>query len=373
MKKLILICAASVLLFSCRKEPSGSNNIPSDITFQLNRVDNIFFTGDNGLLISGVNNLKYTLIKTNSNFGILWTKNNYEWGDIVQGSGWGSSFYSIQMVKAFQRSDGMYVCIGTIMQGGDVVYYTTLVIILNQDGNQIRKYQFDDLAASNALQTVDGGYILFGNKLIKLDGNFNQQWEKNLLDNNYFQYQIVSASEGEFATTGSYNGEQVLLKKYDQDWNELLSSVYKHNNSPFEEAGFNLIQLTDKGFLIIGRSGKSFVPNIIECQIIRTDAEGDTIWTKRFGYPTNSWLENIVTYDNDELVLQGSIGFPDENQKSVLVKINTDGQILDSISSEKFQMMVYSPLMFYIKVQNNDAGDINFSLIEPNKLFTKNN
>jgi hypothetical protein len=117
------------------------------------------------------------------------------------------------MVKAFQRGDGMYVCIGTIMQGGDVVYYTTLVIILNQDGDQIRKYQFDDLAASNDLQTVDGGYILFGNKLIKLDGNFNQQREKNLLDNNYFQYQIVSASEGEFATTGSYNGEQGAFKK----------------------------------------------------------------------------------------------------------------------------------------------------------------
>ena len=56
-----------------------------------------------------------------------------------------------------------------------------------------------------------------------------------------------------------------------------------------------------------------------------------------------------------------------------IILFNTDGQILASISTEKFQMIVYSPLMFYIKVQNNDAGDINFSLIEPDKLFTKIN
>lgn len=327
MKKILLACVAMIFLIACRKEPIGPKDVISpSMTFQLNRVDNVFFTKDNGSLISGVRNLKYTLIKTNANFDIEWTKNNYDWGKIVSGSGWGSSFYSVQIVKTFQRSDGTYVCIGTIEEGGDVVYSSTLVIILNQYGDQINKYQFTDLGTSNALQTDDGGYILFGNKIIKLDGNFNLQWEKNIFDYTYYQYQIVSTSDGGFATTGTYNGEQVFLKKYDPNGNELLSCIYKQNNSPFEEAGFDLIQLTDNGFLIIGRAGKTFVSNIVECQMIRTDAFGDTIWTKRFGYSTNNWLERFISFNQSEFVIQGSIGFPDENQKSILIKINTNGQ-----------------------------------------------
>jgi hypothetical protein len=366
---LILLCT---LIFSCSKKDTitiDKNLIPLSADFNLNFFDNVLFTADNGLLIAGSYNHKSTIIKTNYRFEIEWTKNGYEWGNMgSSGTGWGSSFYSIKVVKMFQRNDGSYVCIGSIMEGGDVVFQSALVIVLNQQGEQIHQYEFKDIAVSNALRTSDGGYVLFGNVLIKLDANFNQKWENSIPDYDYWKTQIITTADGGFAITG-YKGDLVFLKKFDLNGKEISVNTYKHNDFAFDEVGYDLVQLSDKGFLIIGRTGKTFAPYNLYYQMIRTNAVGDTIWTKQFGDSTNEWLERFVSSGNNEFVLLGSIGFPNEPQKSVLFRVNSDGQILNSVEFEKFQLMVYSPLMFYIKIKNSDAEHINFTKIESGKLF----
>ena len=370
MSKFMFLVLVIGFLLACKKESSTVTAvIPSNMTFQLNRVDQVFFTKDSGSLIAGVYHHKYTFIKTNAAFDIEWTKNNFDWGNLITGSGWGSNFYSIQIVKIFQRNDGSYVCIGSIMEGGDVVFSSTLVIELNQKGEQIQTHEFKDQSTTNALQTSDGGYILFGNKLIKLDANFSKLWEKNLWDQIYYQSQIISTTEGGFATTGNYNGEKIFLKKMDLNGNETSGYTYKHNDSPFNENGSDLIQLQDKGFLIIGRTRNISQINDLDCQIIRTNVAGDTLWTKRFGNSTNDWLDRFISNNQTEFIVQGTSGFPTENQKSLLVRFNANGQILDSIRTTKFQMLLYSPSKFYIKVQSQDTAHITIQKVEAGRLF----
>ena len=370
MTKFLFLGLAILLLIACRKETSNESfAITSNMTFQLNNVNQVFFTKDSGSLIAGVYHHKYTFIKTNKAFDIEWTKNNFDWGNLISGSGWGANFYSIQIVKIFQRDDGSYVCIGSITEGGCVVFASTLVIELNQKGEQIHTYEFKDQSTSNALQTSDGGYILFGYKLIKLDRNFSKLWEKNLLDNNWHQSQIISTADGGFATTGNYNGEKIFLKNLDLNGNETSSFTYKHNDSPFNENGSDLIQLQDKGFLIIGRTRNISQINDLDCQIIRTNFAGDTLWTKRFGNSSNEWLDRFISTTQNEFIVQGTSGFPNENQKSMLVRFNAAGQILDSIRTEKFNMLVYSPSKYYIKVQSPDTAHIAFQKIAAGRLF----
>ena len=370
--KILILGLALILLFGCNKESNEPiNNALSTKTFQLNNVDNIFFTKDKGLLISGCANDKYCLIQTDGNLNTKWIKNNYDWGNLIFGSGWGSSFYSIKVVKVFQLNDGKYVCICSITKGGDVVYPSTLIVVLSQNGTQINKYTFDNVSVTNALQTNDGGYILFGCELIKLDKNFNQLWSKNIYDYKYFPSQIVLTSDGGFAITGSYNGEQIFLKKYDSKGNELLCRTYKQSEYSFEDSGFDLTQLNDNGFLIIGRTGRTVMPNIIDCQMIRTSFKGDTIWTKRFSYSTNSRLDQIISYNKNEVIIKGTIGFPDENEKSTMIKINTDGQVLDSVTVNKFKTIIHSPLGYYIKVKSKDSAHTDLSKINVNNLFDR--
>lgn len=371
-EKILALCLSLILILGCKKESNEPNKVIQSLkTFQFSNVDNIFFTNDNGLLISGRSNDKYDLVKTDVNLNNEWTKNNYNWGNLIFGSIWGSSSYSVQMVKVFQLNDGKYVCIGSITEGGDLLFYSALVVVLAQDGTQIQKYVFDDMSVLNALQTEDGGYILFGFKIIKLDKNFNLVWSKSIYDSKYISSQIASTSTGGYAITGSYDGEQIFLKKYDSNGNELLSQTYKHNEYPFEESGFDLTQLADDGFLIIGRTGRASNPNIVDCQMIRTSSSGDTIWTKRFGYSTNSWLDRIISNDQNEIIIQGSIGFPNENQKSTLIKINANGQMLDSVTVNKFEMIVHSPLDYYIKVISKDSEHTELAKIYIGNLFDR--
>ena len=368
-KKNWLAALAIFLLMSCNSEYIGVSN-PSGV-FQLSRIDNIFFTKDNGLLIMGVYNNKVSIIKTNSDFGIEWSRSNYEWGTSTSsGYGWGSSFYSVQVTKMFQRNDGTYICVGSVMEGGDVVDYKTLLVELNKRGEQTRKVEFQNMNAHNALQTTDGGYAIFGTKLTKLDRNLNQLWQKDIYDYVYYPNQIINTSDGGFAITGSYNGDQVYLKKYNANGTEVLSRTYKHNDSPFEEVGLDLVLLADNGFLIVGRAPNTLsLKNNIDCQIIRTNSSGDTLWTKRFGDATNDWLGKIVSYNQNEFIIQGTSGYPNENPKSILFKINNKGQIIDSIRTTQFPLIVYSPLKYYIKAQSVNSDHIGLYKINSDKLF----
>ena len=371
--KFLLIIIAWTLIFGCKDEfDETSFKENRSKTFQLDNVDNISFTVDNGLLISGPSDEKYTLIKTDENLKIEWTKNNYEWGNLIYGSGLVQSIYSFQINKVFQQNNGQYICIGTIQEGTDVVWSSALIVILNKDGNQIQKFRFDDMYVSNVIRTDDEGYILFGyGRTIKLDKNFNIQWEKNYKDNKYSPIQNVSTSNNGFAITGTYNAyHQVYLKTYDSDGNELLSKTYKHDEHPSLEGGNDIVQLPDNGFLIVGRAGRT-LPQITDCQVIRTNEIGDTIWTKRFAYSKYSWFDKIINSESEFFVVEGTIGHPNENQESVLMKINTNGEVQDSLTIDKFEILVHSPLNNYIKVTKENSNHIKLSMIDADNLFKK--
>ena len=372
--KFLLISLVLGFMFGCNDEfdKSSINLTLSSKDFQLDHFDNISFTNDNGLIISGSLNEKYTIIKTDKNLNVEWTRNEYEWGNLVYGSGWSSSFYSFQIVKVFQQNNGQYICFGTIREGTDMVWSSTLIIILTQYGSQIQKHRFDDMYVSNVLKTNDGSFILFGHvTTIKLDKNFNLQWKKNFRDNQYSPIQSTSISNGEFAITGGYHAlQQVYLKTYDSNGNELLGKIYKNNSNSVEASGRDILQLGDDGFLIVGRAAR-FSPRIMDCHMIRTNENGDTIWTRRFSYSMDSWFDHIVSHTSNEFVIEGTIGHPDEKQKSILMKIDDNGQVLDSLSENKFEMITRSPLGYFIKVTQKDSDHFNLSMIDAVNLFDK--
>jgi len=374
-QKILILNIVFIFMFGCMDDIDNTQIIetPSGQNFQLDNVDNITFTSDSGLLISGPYNGNYTLIKTDKELNIEWTKNNYEWGDLVYGS-WGSSSQYCQIIKIFQLCNGQYLCFLSKMEGTDILLSSVLIVLLGQNGDQLQEYRFDYFYVSNVLRTNDEGYILFGGgnpTTIKLDKNFSLQWTKDFLDNLYSPIQIVSTSNGGFAITGTYNAsKQVYLKTYDSNGNELMSKTYKHNNNPSLEGGNDIIQLADNGFLIVGRAGRT-LPQITDCQIIRTNDIGDTIWTRRFIYSNYSWFDRIIFSELNKFILEGTIGHPNEHQKSILMKINENGQVLDSLSESKFQMIVHSPLDFYIKAIKIDPTHINLSKFNVDNLFNK--
>jgi len=54
-------------------------------------------------------------------------------------------------------------------------------------------------------------------------------------------------------------------------------------NTGFEDWGYSVNQTTDGGFIIAGKSGTMVVPNCYNTFLMKTDSEGFTQWTKTFG------------------------------------------------------------------------------------------
>jgi hypothetical protein len=139
------------------------------------------------------------------------------------------------------------------------------------------------------------------------------------------------------------------------------------NKFPFNEAGCDLVQLDDLGFLIIGRTRNLAAIADFDCQIIRTNSNGDTIWTKRFGDSMDNWLDKFISNNQGEFVIQGGQNISDT--KSTFYKINEDGEILDSVRMDRLLKIVYSPLKYYLKTQTIDTSYIKLSKIYSNELF----
>lgn len=372
MKRFLFIAALGVLAVSCRKEAAPRPLPNGTQTFHLDRIDNIAFAGDNGLLISGLSGDQYTFIKTDASLATEWTKSGFDGGKIVSGSGWGSSFYSVKIVNAFQRQDGSFVCIGTISYGGDVMYSAALIIVLDKDGRQINKYRDEDMQVWDVVKTGDG-YVLFGSSLMKLDNNFNTVWKKAIYNtNSYFPAAITPTSDRGFAITGTYGSDLTYLQKIGASGNELFTRTYQHNAEPFDESGFAITQLADGGFLIAGRAGQASPPStvMINCQLIRTDSKGDTLWTKRFEYPVNSWIDQIVSNDQNEIVLKASVGFPaDSIQKTALIKINSAGEVLKSKLANYYLLLEYAPPGKYVIAEPDAPNGIKVRAVDEGELF----
>ena len=142
---------------------------------------------------------------------------------------------------------------------------------------------------SSVQQSTDGGYIItgyapsFGNEavcLIKTDGNGDSLWTKTFGGGGS---SVQKTADGGYIITGgtsSGNGdEDVYLIKTDGSGNELWSKTFGGADG---ESGSSLQQTTDGGYIIAG-STSSFGNGGSDVYLIKTDVNGDSLWTKTFG------------------------------------------------------------------------------------------
>ena len=147
-------------------------------------------------------------------------------------------------------------------------------------------------------QTVDGGYIISGYTnsfgigsddvfLVKLDQFGDTMWS-----NIYGTVQsekgqkVVQTSDGGYAVAGytagaTGGGDDIFLMKTNSTGTLQWSKTY--GSSP-DEALFGLEETTDNGFILVGKSefqsGSWTYDDIL---VIKTDVNGDTLWTKIYG------------------------------------------------------------------------------------------
>ncbi|MBI4648318.1 MAG: T9SS type A sorting domain-containing protein [Bacteroidia bacterium] len=269
------------------------------------------------------------IIKTDSLGNTLWTKT---WGDSL-----GDYAYSIK-----QTLDKGYIVTGVnnaiIISGGNPTAYLTK---LDSSGNILWTKTYDYSAGFSVLQTYDGGYILTGtnNKvyLIRTNSIGDSIWTKTINSNLFYGrgYSIIQAIDSNFVITGQIyepGGEnELFLCKVDINGNVIWSKSYGGSNY---EWGRSVYQCNDNGYIIVGTT-HSFGNSASSIWILRTDENGDTLWTKTYGNISDNEGYSGQQCDDKGFVLTGYSYYNNVSREIVLIKTDSLGNTQTIISENE--------------------------------------
>jgi hypothetical protein len=368
MKKFIFILFISLIFVSCDKI-NLNDDIKSVNTLQLNSIQKVIITRDNGLLIAGVYDSKITFIRTDANFNIIWRKDNYDWGTLISGS-WGLSLYWVNVVNIFQNEFDNFVFVGSVLQGGCVLSHSMMIAELGSKGEVLIKTEIQKISVNEAIKANDGGYLLSGSSIMKLDKNLKVNWEKNYWSQDLMTGKVINTFDGRYALTIWNENYESFLKVLDASGNETLSEKYSFKDTPTNENGNDLIQLKDNGFIIIGRTRNARELSGMDNGVLRVNESGKRIWTRKSGKITDEWLEKIIYSSDKELIVQGQLGYPgDIFQKSFILKMDLNGQVCDSCSFDVNETLLYTPHDYFVRVRKDGDTQVRIDKIPFSEIF----
>ncbi len=267
----------------------------------------------------------------------LWTKTfggtSWDWG------------YSVQ-----QTTDGGYIITGwTVNYGsgltdlwliktnpeGDTLWTKTFGGTLNDEGYSVQ-------------QTTDGGYIITGYTdsygagnsdiwLIKTNTEGDTLWTKTFGGGGYEQGRSVQqTTDGGYIITGhtsSYGAgwDDVYLIKTDSEGETLWTKTF---GGTLPDGGNSVQQTTDGGYIITGKTYSYSGSHNIDDEdvwLIKTDPEGNTLWTKTWGGWGGDVGYSVKQTTDGGYIITGVVDFYGQyttGHNVWLIKTNPEGETL---------------------------------------------
>ena len=193
-------------------------------------------------------------------------------------------------------------------------------------------------------QTTDGGYVITGFSefsgvydgpdvfLIKTDSNGSEEWNRKIDDNSGRGYSVQQTTDGGYIITGSAgvfgNHLDVSLYKTDFVGNEQWRRTFGAFNSPNDDIGNSVQQTTDGGYIITGWT-LSFGNGNTDVWLIKTDSNGDSLWTQTFGRGKEDRGNSVQQTTDGGYIITGSTNsFGDGLEDVWLIKTDSDGDSL---------------------------------------------
>jgi hypothetical protein len=199
-------------------------------------------------------------------------------------------------------------------------------------------------------QTFDGGYIMAGtqlitmgasrNMLIKTDSAGNVSWFKLWGTQDNEINSLKQTADSGFIMTGFKTGAQpnwydiTWIKTDDAGniiWSKKLTTPPAY--SPAVSAGYgkDVVQTPDSGYVILANYADSAYATIAS-MLIKTNSNGDTLWTKKYitPYPGNVCQKIQQTFDGGFVIvgMRAMNTTPPLNIKKYIIKTDANGDTL---------------------------------------------
>ncbi len=290
-------------------------------------------TTDGGYIVSGATNwtpniADVYLIKTNASGDTLWTRT---YGGANQ-----DLSYSVR-----QTSDGGYIVAGSVT---DPSFHQLVYLIkTNATGDTLWSKTYGGRGYNwgrSVQQTSDTGYIVAGVAflsgrdqdvyLIKTDVDGDTLWSRT-----YGGYgvetgwSVQQTQDGGYIVAGSTTsfGDscQAYLIKTNATGDTLWTRTY---GGPHDDWGRSVQQTEDGGYIIAG-TACSIGPGDDDIYLIKTNASGDTLWTRTYGGMSYDWGESVrQTTDGGYIVAGETYSFGNGYYDVYLIKTNASGDTL---------------------------------------------
>ncbi len=237
-----------------------------------------------------------------------------EGGFIIAGStnSYGAGNYDVYLVKTDVSGDTLWT--GTYGGSGD------------DRGNWVQ-------------QTSDGGYIVAGRTssfgaggcdiyLLRIDSGGDTLWTRTFGGgDDDIGSCVQQTTDGGYIVSGytssfGAGGYDVVLIKTDANGVAAWNQIYGGYDSDY---GYCVQQTSDGGYIAAGESG-SFVMYDYDAYLIKTDANGDTMWTRNYG--GFDWDEAHCvrqTSDGGYILTGGTYSFGAGGYDVYLIKTDSDG------------------------------------------------
>lgn len=243
--------------------------------------------------------------------------------------------------SAVQTSDGGHIIVGYTYTHPDS---NSDLYVVKTDSYGVVEWEKiyggpDDDWGNSVDETLDGGYIIAGGTishsdysdvyLLKIGHHGNIIWER-IIGGEYGEDALCvrQSSDGGYILTGWTNSfgageDDVYIVKTDSEGDTLWTRTF---GDVFCDKAMSIIETSDGCYAAIGGTGYwGYYPT--NAYLIKLNADGDSLWTRTYG---GSWSDAcgsiIETADGGYAFVGWTLSFDVENHDFYLVKIDSDGE-----------------------------------------------
>jgi len=267
-----------------------------------------------------------------------WVQSEIEWTRTYGADRWEDG-YSVQ-----QTEDGGYIITGDTDSFGAVGRDVYLIKTdANGDTVWTRRYGGADTAHGYSVQqTSDHGYIVSGDKdsfgngvadvyLIKADSNGNTQSTLTYGgDRSERGWSVQQTSDGGFIIAGdTYSFGSGALDVYLIKTNAIGDTLWTraYGGEGFEH-GYSVLQTSDGGYIIAGDTD-SYGAGEYDVYLVKTDSAGDTLWTRTYGEGYDEAGSSVQQTNDGGYIVAGEISLPGVADIDIyLIKTDSTGHAL---------------------------------------------